>query len=202
VIKLGLTGSIGMGKSTTAAMFRELGAAVHDSDAAVAALYTPGGSAVASVLSEFPDARGSDGGVDRGTLSRIIARDPAALVRLETIIHPLVRESRDSFLEECREAGKALVVFDVPLLFETGGDKGVDKIAVVSAPVEVQAARVMARPGMTADKFATILARQISDTETRARADFVINTGAGLEAARQQVEAIVAQLAEAAERRH
>ena len=149
MIVLGLTGSIGMGKSTTAAMFRELGAAVHDSDAEVAALYAPGGAAVAPVLAEFPQARGSDGGLDRAALSRVIAAAPDALVRLEAIVHPLVREARDAFMEKNRKAGTALVVFDVPLLFETGADRLVDKVAVVSAPAETQRARVMARPGMT-----------------------------------------------------
>ena len=202
MIVLGLTGSIGMGKSTTAAMFRELGAAVHDSDAEVAALDAPGGAAVAPVLAEFPQARGSDGGLDRAALSRVIAAAPDALVRLEAIVHPLVREARDAFMEKNRKAGTALVVFDVPLLFETGADRLVDKVAVVSAPAETQRARVMARPGMTEDKFRTILARQVSDAEKRARADFVIDTGDGPDVARRQVAAIVAQLAGSPERRH
>jgi dephospho-CoA kinase len=198
LIVLGLTGSIGMGKSTTARLFAEAGAAVHDADAAVHALYAPGGAAVAPVSAAFAGVLGADGGIDRRKLGAAVAGDPAGLARLEAIVHPLVAADRAIFLEKARAAGTRLAVLDLPLLFETGAEAAVDAVAVVSAPLAVQRARVLARPGMTEAKFEALLARQWPDSEKRARADFVIDTGAGIEAARDQVRDIVASLTSSA----
>lgn len=191
MIVLGLTGSIGMGKSTTAKMFAEAGVPVHDSDETVHRLYA--GRAAPLIEAAFPGVS-VDGAVDRAELSRRVIGDAAALKRLEGIIHPLVRADADAFVANHRETRAALVVLDIPLLFETAGEGRVDRIAVVSAPAEVQRQRVLARPGMTAQKFEAILARQVPDADKRAKADFVIDTGHGLEAARAQVEKIVASL--------
>lgn len=193
MIILGLTGSIGMGKSTTSAMFEAEGVPVYDSDAAVHALYAPGGAAVAPVEAAFPGVV-VDGAIDRVRLSARVLGNPEALKALEVIVHPLVGSDRIAFFEKAAAAGKDIVVLDVPLLYETGGDKRVDKVVVVSAPAEVQRARVMARPDMDAAKFEAILARQLPDAEKRARADFVIDTSQGLEPARQQVRAILRAL--------
>jgi dephospho-CoA kinase len=192
---LGLTGSIGMGKSTTSAMFRDEGAAVYDADAAVHAIYDKGGSAVGPVGEAFP---GSvvDGRVDRTLLSPQVMGNPEALKRLEGLVHPLLAEHRARFFEQALKDGAKIVVLDVPLLFETGGDRGVDAVAVVSAPAEVQKDRVLARPDMNEDKLAAILARQTPDAEKRRRADFVIDTSQGLDAARDQVRQVVARLLE------
>lgn len=191
MIRLGLTGSIGMGKSTTAALFAEEGVPVHDSDAVVHALYSGGGRAVWAVEALFPGV--SEGGVvDRAKLSARVVGDPEALKRLEAAVHPLVAEAREAFLEQARATGARVVLLDVPLLFETGREGEVDKVVVVSAPADVQRARVLARPGMTPAKLDAILARQTPDAEKRARADFVIETGNGIEAAREQVRAILA----------
>lgn len=191
MIRLGLTGSIGMGKSATAQMFRDLGVPVHDADATVHALYAPGGDAVAAVGEAFPGVV-RDGAVDRPTLSARVLADPAALDRLNAIVHPLVARARERFVAA---AGAApLVVFDIPLLFETGGEADVDKILVVTAPAEAQRARVLARPGMTPERFAAILARQVPDAEKRARADHVIDTGRGFAAARAAVADLVRAL--------
>jgi len=195
VILLGLTGSIGMGKSTTAAMFAELGAPVYDADAAVHALYAPGGAAVGRVEAAFPGVV-VQGAVDRARLSARVLDDPAALSRLEAVVHPLVGLHRAGFF--ARAADVAVVVLDIPLLFETGGDAGMGAVAVVSAPPQVQRARVLARPGMTAAKLDAILARQLPDADKRACADFVIETGAGLAPARAQVAAVLATLADPA----
>lgn len=194
MIVLGLTGSIGMGKSTTARLFAEAGAAVHDADEVVQRLYAPGGGAVGPVSAAFPGVLGDDGGVDRRKLSAMVTTDRVALARLEAIVHPLVTADREAFLETARAEGRNLVVLEVQLLFETGLDAQVDAVAVVSAPLDIQRARVMARPGMTEAKFEALLARQWPDAEKRARADFVIDTGRGLEAARAQVRDIVANL--------
>jgi dephospho-CoA kinase len=194
VIVVGLTGSIGMGKSATAALFKEAGAAVHDADAEVAQLYAPGGAAVDPVLADFPAARGDDGGVDRARLSALLAGEPAALKRLEAIVHPLVAKARDAYLADRRADGTRVVVLEIQLLFEIGADALVDKVVVVSAPVDVQRARVLARPGMTPEKLALILARQTPDAEKRARADFVIETDKGVDDARRQVAAVMAAL--------
>lgn len=189
---LGLTGSIGMGKSTVAKMFADLGVPVFDADAAVHRLQGRGGRLVAAIEAAFPDTTGADG-VNRTALGEAVLGKPELLRRLEAIVHPAVGEERAAFLAEHADA--PLVVFDVPLLFETGGDARVDKVAVVSAPADVQRARVLARPGMTAARLDAILARQTPDAEKRARADFVIDTGTTLDATRAQVKAVVAALA-------
>ncbi|MEK4032879.1 dephospho-CoA kinase [Methylocystis sp. IM3] len=188
MLKIGLTGSIGMGKSTTADMFREAGAPVLDSDRIVHELYR--GAAAAPIEAAFPGVV-VDGAVDRGRLAEKVLGDPAALERLEGIVHPLVWAARDAFLKEQEEKGARVVVYDVPLLFETGAEKSVDVVVVVSAPEDVQKARVLARPGMTEEKFAAILGKQVPDSQKRARADFVVRTDQGLDAARAQVQEIL-----------
>ena len=193
MIIVGLTGSIGMGKSTTSAMFEAQGVPVYDSDAAVHALYAVGGAAVAPVEAAFPGVV-VDGAIDRTRLSAAVVGDPEALQKLEAIVHPLVGGHRIGFFEDVEAAGHDIIVLDVPLLYETGGDKHVHKVAVVSAPPEVQRQRVLARPGMDEAKFAAILARQLPDAEKRARADFIIDTGQGLEHARGQVRDILTRL--------
>lgn len=195
MIIIGLTGSIGMGKSTIAAMFAEEGAPGFDSDAAVHALYAPGGAAVAPVEAAFPGVT-KDGAIDRVALSALVVGNAEAIKRLEEIVHPLVRVAQMAFLQNQRDAGTPFVVLDIPLLFEGGGAKLVDKTVVVSAPAEVQRARVLSRPGMTAEKFEAILARQMPDAEKRARADFVIDTGGSFEASRAQVRAVLDALRE------
>lgn len=191
MIRVGLTGSIGMGKSTTAEMFREAGAPVLDSDRIVHDLYR--GAAVAPIEAAFPGVT-VDGAIDRGRLAERVLGNPDALKRLEDIVHPLVWAARDAFLKEQEEKGTRIVVYDVPLLFETGADRTVDAIVVVSAPENVQKARVFARPGMTREKFEAILAKQVPDAEKRARADFVVHTEKGIEAAREEVRAILDEL--------
>lgn len=191
MILLGLTGSIGMGKSTTTAMFADLGAVVWNADDAVHRLYAPGGAAVGPVSEAFPGVV-VDGAVDRTRLAEALGKDDTAFRRLEAIVHPLVAQGRAADLEAARTAGVRLAVLDIPLLFETGGDRAVDAVVVVTADPAIQAERVLARPGMTRERFDAILARQMPDAEKRARADFVIDTGRGLEAARAEVEAIVA----------
>jgi dephospho-CoA kinase len=193
VLVLGLTGSIGMGKSTTSAMFEAEGVPVYDSDAAVHALYAEGGAAVAPVEAAFPGVV-VDGAIDRARLSARVVGDSEALAKLEAIVHPLVGAHRIGFFERAEVEGQDIVVLDIPLLFETGGEKKVDKVVVVSAPAEVQRARVLARPGMTPEKFEAILARQTPDAEKRARADFVIDTGQGLDHARRQVRDLLTLL--------
>jgi dephospho-CoA kinase len=188
---LGLTGSIGMGKSTTAAMFREFGHPVWDADEAVHRLYGPGGAAVAPVAAAFPAAL-RDGAIDRGALKEALAAEPDALARLEEIVHPLVAADRDAFIAGHRTA--PLVVLDIPLLFESRARPRLDGIAVVSADAETQRARVLARPGMTPQMLEMILARQLPDAEKRAQADWVIPTDT-LEAARAAVAAIVKEIA-------
>jgi dephospho-CoA kinase len=191
MIVLGLTGSIGMGKSTTAKMFAEAGVPVHDSDEAVHRLYS--GEAVPLVEAAFPGTV-TDGVVDRAALSKQVVGNPEAIVRLEKIIHPLVRADADRFVARHRASGTPLVVLDIPLLFETNGTARVDRIAVVSAPPDVQRERVLSRPGMTPEKFEAILARQTPDAEKRRGADFVIESSRGMEAAREQVQAIIREL--------
>ncbi|MDB5704318.1 MAG: dephospho-CoA kinase [Sphingomonas bacterium] len=188
MLTLGLTGSIGMGKSTVAAMFEDLGVPVFDADAAVHRLQGPGGRLVPEIEAAFPGTTGP-AGADRERLGAALFRDRAALQRLEAIIHPAVAEERAAFLRE--HAGAALVVLDIPLLFETGGDRAVDKVAVVSAPAAVQRARVLARPGMSAERLDAILALQTPDAEKRARADFVIQTGGSTDETRMAVAALV-----------
>ena len=191
MIVLGLTGSIGMGKSTTAAMFVDAGVPVHDSDQAVHRLYTH--TAVAPIEARFPGVV-VDGVVDREKLSAAVLGNSEALRDLEQIVHPLVRADADAFLAHHREQGAKLVILDIPLLFETGGEKRVDKIVVVSAAPEIQRQRVLARPAMTEEKFNAILSRQLPDEEKRKRADFIIDTGQGMGAARLAVKKIVEEL--------
>ncbi len=190
MIVIGLTGSIGMGKSTVGAMFAAAGAPVFDSDAAVHALYAPGGAAVVPVEAAFPGVA-VDGAIDRAALSARVVGDEAAIRRLEAIVHPLVGEARDVFLQAQRAANAEIVVLDIPLLFEGRGAGGVDKVVVVSAPEAVQRERVLARPGMSVEKFEAILARQTPDAEKRAGAAFVIDTGGSFEQTRAQVRAVL-----------
>jgi len=193
MIIVGLTGSIGMGKSTTSAMFQAEGVPVYDADAAVHALYARGGAAVAPVEAAFPGVV-VDGAIDRVKLSGHVVGKPEALKRLEAVVHPLVGESRKVFFEAAASANAPLVILDIPLLFETSGERNVAAVIVVSAPEAVQRERVMARPEMTAEKLDAILARQLPDAEKRARADIVIDTSRGLDSAREQVQAAIAKL--------
>lgn len=193
MILVGLTGSIGMGKTTTARLFEAEGVPVHDADAAVHDLYAAGGAGASAVEALFPGVC-EGGAVDRKRLAERVMDDPAALARLEAAIHPLVAAERDGFLERARASGAKVAVLDVPLLFETGADKLVDAVVVVSAPEAIQRERVLSRPGMTKAKFAAVLARQTPDAEKRARADYVIDTGAGIEATRDQVRAVLRAL--------
>jgi dephospho-CoA kinase len=178
MIVVGLTGSIGMGKSTAAKMFRRLGVPVEDSDAAVHALFARGGAAVEPVGEAFPGVV-KDGAVDRAALGKLVYGDPAALKTLEAIVHPLVGRARDAFLARMRARRAPIVVLDIPLLFEAGLDRLCDATVVISAPAFLQEARVMARPGMTRERFARIRAQQMSDAEKRRRADFVVSSGIG-----------------------
>ena len=190
MIVLGLTGSIGMGKSTTAAMFADEGALVWNADEAVHRLYARGGAAVGPVSEAFPGVV-VDGAVDRIRLAGALGQDEDAFRRLEAIVHPLVMRGRLDDLAAAERRGVRLAVLDIPLLFETGGDAAVDAVVVVTADPEIQAARVLARPGMTRERFEAVLARQTPDAEKRRRADFVVDTGRGLEAARSRVREIV-----------
>lgn len=179
MIVLGLTGSIGMGKSTAARMLRRLGVPVHDADATVHRLMAKGGAAVAPIAAAFPDAV-KDGAVDRAALGAIVFNDKAALRRLEAIVHPLVRDAERRFLQRSRRQRRSVVVLDIPLLFETGGERRCDYVAVVSAPAFLQAQRVLRRPGMTPERLAAIRRTQLPDAQKRRRADAVIPTGRGL----------------------
>jgi dephospho-CoA kinase len=185
---LGLTGSIGMGKSAVALMLHELGVPVFDADATVHRLQGPGGALLQAIEAAFPGTTGPSG-VDRSALGAQVFGDPAALTRLEAIVHPAVADERATFMLE--HAGQPLVVFDIPLLYEKGHGAGLDAVVVVSAPADMQRARVLARPGMTPEKFAQILAIQVPDAEKRARADHVIDTGVTLAETREQVAALV-----------
>lgn len=189
---LGLTGSIGMGKSAVGAMFAAAGVPVFDADAEVRALQGPGGALLGAIEAAFPGST-SDDGVMREVLGAQVFGDPAALARLEAIVHPAVGEKRADFLARHRDT--PLVVFDIPLLFEKGGHAAVDRIVVVSAPPEVQRERVLARPGMTPEKFAQILALQTPDAEKRARADHLIDTGVSLAETERAVRALIAEFA-------
>ena len=195
---LGLTGSVGMGKSVTATMFAEEGVPVSDADAVVHRLYE--GDAVAPIEAAFPGTTGG-GKVDRGKLGERVLGNADELRRLEAIVHPLVAKARDAFLAEAARAGAPVAVLDIPLLYETGGEKLCDAVVVVSAPAELQRERVLARPGMTEAKFAAILAKQMPDAEKRARADFVVDTSRGLDPAREQVREILAKVAKMPKRR-
>ncbi len=194
---LGLTGSIGMGKSATAKMFAEEGVPVHDADAAVHRLYE--GEATPLIEAAFPGTT-SGGRVDRAKLGQRVLGDKDAIARLEAIVHPLVAQSRERFVTDAERSGAKVAVLDVPLLFETDGDKRVAAVVVVSAPAEVQRARVLERPGMTDDKLANILSKQMPDAEKRARADFVVDTSKGFDAARAQVREILKAVATMAKR--
>ena len=198
MIILGLTGSIGMGKSATAKMFAEAGVPVHDADAAVHRLYE--GEAVPPIEAAYPGTT-RDGKVDRDELGRRVLGDAAAMARLEQIVHPLVRRAEERFLAEAEHAGAAVAVLDIPLLFETGGDKRCDAVVVVSAPADVQRARAFERPGMTDNKFTAIVAKQMPDAEKRRRADFVVDTSRGFDAARAQVRDILKAVATMPKRR-
>ena len=193
MLMIGLTGSIGMGKSTTAAMFREAGIPVYDADAAVADLYLKGGAAVAPLEAAFPGVT-RDGAVDREALRTRVLGDDAAMARLNAIVHPLVGVDRVHFFKAAEASGADMVVLDIPLLYETGGHANMDAVVVVSAPESQQRERVLARPGMTPERLDAILARQMHDAEKRARAHFVVDTGRGLEPARQQVAEIIATM--------
>lgn len=193
MLLVALTGSIGMGKSETARMFRGLGVPVYDADAAVHALYAQGGAAVAPIEAEFPGVQ-RNGAIDRTELSKRVLNDPAAMKRLEAIIHPLVGQAQMEFLRAAEKKDAKLVVLDIPLLFETGGETRVDVVIVVSAPPDVQRARVLTRPGMTPEKFDAILAKQTPDAEKRAKADFVVETGLGVDHALTQIKAILGAL--------
>lgn len=190
MIVLGLTGSIGMGKSTTAAMFADEGAVVLNADAMVHRLYGPGGAAVDPINAAFPGVV-VDSAVDRARLAEALGRDEAAFRRLEAIVHPLVAAGRRDALAAAEQAGARVAVLDIPLLFETGGDAGVDAVVVVTADPGIQAERVLSRPGMTRERFEAVLARQTPDAEKRRRADFLVDTGHGLEAARTRVREIM-----------
>ena len=192
MIVLGLTGSIGMGKSTTAKFFKQKGIPVYDADETVHQLYQDE-SVIKRITAIFDDCL-TDNHIDRAKISRQIVQDPAKLVSLEKIIHPLVREKENAFVAAHRKNGDKLVVLDIPLLFETGGLERVDKIAVVSAPMEIQRQRVLQRDGWTEEKFQAVLARQIPDSEKRMRADFIIDTSKGLEYAENEVDNIISHL--------
>ena len=195
MIILGLTGSIGMGKTSAARALRRLGVPVHDADAAVHRLLGPGGKAVPEIQALFTQAV-ENGAVNRRTLGSIVFADPAALRRLESVLHPMVRKEEQGFLKRMRRRRKRLVVLDIPLLYETGGAARVDAVIVVSAPAILQARRVLARPGMTQQKFAQILQHQMSDAEKRRRADFVVSTGLGHDRSLRQLKRIVRLLRE------
>lgn len=191
MIVVGLTGSIGMGKSTTAAMFAELGIPVHDADATVHALYA--GKAAPVIERLFPGTT-KDGVVDRNILAARVVGKPEAMKKLEAAIHPLVREAEQAFLAENRAKGADVVLLDIPLLFETGGDARVDGVVVVTAPQQVQRERVLSRPGMTEEKFDAIVSRQTADKEKRERADFIVDTSRGMDDARRQVRDIAGMI--------
>ena len=195
---LGLTGSIGMGKSTTAQLFAEMGVPVYDADATVHRLYE--GEAVAAIEQAFPGTTGANG-VDREKLSVHVVGNAPAMQRLEAVVHPMLRAHEKEFLTNAEQAAAPVAVLDIPLLFETKGETRVDAVLVVSAPEDVQRARILSRPNMTAAKLETILARQMSDADKRARADFVVDTSKGLDAAREQIRHVLAKVATMPQRR-
>jgi len=197
MIVVGLTGSIGMGKSTTAQMFADAGAPVYDADAEVRRLYARGGAAAPLVEAAFPGVM-IDGAIDRGLLAERVLGDPEALARLNGLVWPLMGAARAEFFDRARAAAAEVVVLDIPLLLETGGEKNVDAVVVASAPAPMQRDRVLARDGMTPEKFAAILAAQMPDADKRARAHYVVDTSQGMEPARRQVEAILTALRERA----
>jgi dephospho-CoA kinase len=188
VVVIGLTGSIGMGKSTTSRFFAEAGVPVHDADAAVHRLYA--GEAVPPIEAAFPGVS-TAAGVDRAELAKRVLGDAEALARLEAIVHPLVRAEEARFLMEAERGGATVAVLDIPLLFETGAEDRVDAVVVVSAPPDIQRARTLCRPGMTEERYQVLLAKQLPDAEKRRRADFVVDTSQGFDSARRQVHAIL-----------
>lgn len=194
MIRLALTGSIGMGKSATAAMFAARGIPVYDADAAVHSVYAPGGAAVAPLEAAFPGVTNAEGGIDRARLRAQVLDKPDAMKRLEEIVHPIVGGLQLAFLQKAMEQGHDIVVLDIPLLFETGGDKRADAILVVSAPPDVQRARVLARGQMSEAEFEAILARQVPDAIKREKADFIIDTSLGFAHAEESVDEILSQL--------
>jgi dephospho-CoA kinase len=198
MIVLGLTGSIGMGKSTTANLFAEAGVPVYDADAAVHRLYE--GEAVTAIEAAFPGTT-ADGKVDRNRLSAKVVHDPAAMKRLEEIVHPMLGASRQKFLQEAEASGAKVAVVDVPLLFETGGEKRVDAVVVVTTTPEVQRERILSRPNMTAEKLEAILARQMPDAEKRKRAHFLVDTSHGLDPVRSRIRDILTEAAKMTPRR-
>jgi dephospho-CoA kinase len=198
MIILGLTGSIGMGKSTTAKLFAEAGVPVYDADAIVHRIYQ--GEAAPVIEAAFPGTT-ADGKVDRARLSAKVVHDPAAIQRLEQIVHPMLRSYHQKFLQDAEQAGAPVVVMDVPLLFETGGEKRVDAVVVVTTAPEVQRERILARGTMTAEALDAILARQTPDAEKRQRADFVVDTSNGLEPVRVQIRDILAEVVKMPQRR-
>jgi dephospho-CoA kinase len=193
MIVVGLTGSIGMGKSNAAQALRRLGVQVHDADGAVHRLLGPGGKAVRKVAEVFPRALAGNR-IDRKVLGDLVFGDTPALRRLEAIIHPMVRQSSRAFLAAARRRRAPIAVLDIPLLYESGGEKSVDAVIVVSAPKQIQRQRVMARPGMTEEKFRAIVARQVPDTEKRRRADYVVLTGGHRGETFRQLKRIVSEL--------
>jgi dephospho-CoA kinase len=198
MIVLGLTGSIGMGKSATAKLFAEAGVPVYDADATVHMIYE--GEAVPAIEAAFPGTT-SGGKVDRGKLSAQVVHDPAAIRRLEQIVHPMLRSYHQKFLDDAERAGAPVVVMDVPLLFETGGEKRVDAVVVVTTTPEVQRQRILARGNMTAEKLDAILARQLPDAEKRQRADFVVDTSHGLDPVRARIRDILDEAVKMPQRR-
>jgi dephospho-CoA kinase len=195
---LGLTGSIGMGKSTTAKLFAEASVPVYDADASVHKLYE--GEAAAAIEAAFPGTT-ADGKVDRARLSAQVVHDPAAIKRLEQIVHPMLGASRQKFLEDAERSGAAVAVVDVPLLFETGGEKRVDAVVVVTTTPEIQRQRILARDNMTGEKLDAILARQLPDAEKRRRADFVVDTSNGLDPVRARIRDILTEAVKMPQRR-
>jgi dephospho-CoA kinase len=198
MIVLGLTGSIGMGKSTTATLFAEAGVPVYDADATVHMLYE--GEAVSAIEAAFPGTT-VDGKVDRNKLSARVVHDPAAIKRLEQIVHPMLGASRQKFLDDAERSGAAVAVVDVPLLFETGGEKRVDAVVVVTTTPELQRQRILARDNMTSEKLDAILARQLPDAEKRRRADFVVDTSDGLDPVRLRIQDILNEAVKMPQRR-
>jgi dephospho-CoA kinase len=198
MIILGLTGSIGMGKSTTAKLFAEAGVPVYDADATVHMLYE--GEAAPSIEAAFPGTT-VDGKVDRARLSARVVHDPAAMRQLEQIVHPMLGASRQKFLHDAEQSGASVAVVDVPLLFETGGEKRVDAVVVVTTTPEIQRQRILARDNMTGEKLDAILARQLSDAEKRQRADFVVDTSHGLDPVRARIRDILDQAVKMPQRR-
>jgi dephospho-CoA kinase len=193
-----LTGSLGMGKSRTASFFAEEGIPVHDSDAAVHALYA--GEAAPLIESAFPGTT-SAGQVDRGKLAARVVGDAAALTHLESIVHPLVAKARDAFIAEAEARGAPVILLDVPLLFETGGERHCDAVVVVSAPLDIQRRRAFERPGMTEEKFAALVGKQVPDAEKRRRADFIVDSSQSFDHARAQVRDILRAIAKMRESR-